>query len=78
MFWQRRRGFKLFLQRKVSNEIKFQNASKRRNKIIYFNVIKTPLYKIIAGGFAADQYYFEFGSGTQTKLFLVWFIWFFN
>ena len=33
----------------VSNEIKFQNASKRQIKIIYFYVIKTPLYKIITG-----------------------------
>ena len=74
MFWQRRRGFKLFLQRKVSDKIKFQNASKRRIKIIYFNVIKTPLYKIIARRFATDQYYFAFWSGTQTRLFLVWFI----
>ena len=49
LFWQRRRGFKLFPQQKVSDEIKFQNASKRQIKIIYFYVIKTPLYKIIAG-----------------------------
>ena len=43
-----RRGFKLFPQQKVSDEINFQNASKRQVKIIYFYVIKTPLYKIIA------------------------------
>ena len=47
LFWKRRRGFKLFPQRNVSDEIKFQNASKRQIKIIYFYVIKTPLYKII-------------------------------
>ena len=29
--------------------MKFQNASKRQIKIIYFYVIKTLLYKIIAG-----------------------------
>ena len=34
------RGFKLFPQQKVSDEIKFQNASKRQIKIIYFYVIK--------------------------------------
>ena len=28
LFWQRWRGFKLFPQQKVSDEIKFQNASK--------------------------------------------------
>ena len=49
LFWQRRCGFKLFPQQKVSDESKFQNASKRQIKIIYFYVIKTPLYKIIAG-----------------------------
>ena len=49
LFWQRRRGFKLFPQQKVSDEIKFQNASKRQIKITYFYVINTPLYKIIAG-----------------------------
>ena len=48
LFWQRWRGFKLFPQQKVSDEINFQNASKRQVKIIYFFVIKTPLYKIIA------------------------------
>ena len=40
LFWQRWRGFKLFPQQKVSDEIKFQNASKRQIKIIYFYVIK--------------------------------------
>ena len=44
-----RRSFKLFPQQKVSDKIKFQNASKRQIKIIYFYVIKTPLYTIIAG-----------------------------
>ena len=34
---------------KVSNEIKFQNASKRQIKIIYFYVINTSPYKIMAG-----------------------------
>ena len=48
-FAQRQRGFKLFPQQKVSDKIKFQNASKRQIKIIYFYVIKTPMYKIIAG-----------------------------
>ena len=41
--------FNLFPKKKVSDEIKFQNASQRQIKIIYFYVIKTPLYKIIAG-----------------------------
>ena len=41
--------FQTFPSTKVSDEIKFQNASKRQIKIIYFYVIKTPLYKIIAG-----------------------------
>ena len=41
--------FKLFPQQKVSDEIKFQNASKKQIKIIYFYVIKTPLYTITAG-----------------------------
>ena len=49
LFWQRRRVFKFFPQQKVSDEIKFQNAIKRQIKIIYFYVIKTPLYTIIAG-----------------------------
>ena len=49
LFWQRRRGFKLFPQQNISDEIKFQNASKRQIKIIYLYVIKTLLYKIIAG-----------------------------
>ena len=37
------------LNKKVSDEIKFQSASKRQIKIIYFYVIKTSLYKIITG-----------------------------
>ena len=38
---------------KVSNEIKFQNDSKRQIKIIYFNRLRyqyVTVYKIIAGG----------------------------
>ena len=38
-----------FFPQKVSDEIKFQNASKRQIKIIYFYVIKTSPYKIIDG-----------------------------
>ena len=40
-----------------------------RDKLRYFisNVIKTPLYKIIAGD-SQTPYYFEFGSATQTML----------
>ena len=56
-------GFKLFPQ-KVNDEIKFQNASKRQIKIIYFYVIKMPLYKIIAGD---SQTHITLGSGTQTS-----------
>ena len=41
--------FQTFPSTKVRDEIKFQNASKRQIKIIYFYVIKTPLYKVIAG-----------------------------
>ena len=51
--------FQTFPSTKVSDEIKFQNASKRQIKIIYFYVIKTPLYKIIAGD-------------SQTILFRIW------
>ena len=43
----------------------FQNASKRQIKIIYFYVIKTPQYKIIAGDW---QTHIILGSGTQTTL----------
>ena len=50
-------------EQKVSDEIKFQNASKRQIKKIYFYVIKTPLYKIIAGN---SQTQIILGSGTQT------------
>ena len=41
--------FQTFPSTKVSDEIEFQNASKRQIKIIYFYVTKTPPYKIIAG-----------------------------
>ena len=41
--------FRTFPSTRVSNEIKFQNASKRQIKIIYFYVINTSPYKIIAG-----------------------------
>ena len=41
--------FQTFPSTKVSDEIKFQNANKRENKIIYFYVTKTPQYKNIVG-----------------------------
>ena len=48
-----------------SDEIKFQNASKKQIEIIYFYVIKTPPYKIIAGDSQID---IILGSGTQTNV----------
>ena len=45
----------------------FPNASKRQIKIIYFYVIKTPQYKIIAGD---SQTHIILGSGTQTTFSL--------
>ena len=55
---------KLFPQQKVSDEIKFQNTSKRQIKIIYFYVQNATVQDYRRR--FTDPYYFKFGSGTQT------------
>ena len=54
----------------VSDEIKFQNASKRQIKIIYFYVIKMPLYTIIAGDLQTDIIS-NLGLGRKLRCFNV-------
>ena len=58
-------------RRNQSDEIKFQNASKRQIEMTYFYITKTPPYKIIAGD-SQTHIISNLGLGRRLLFVLEW------